>query len=93
MASKNGVSDQLFRAANRPGKIRDGLEKVAKRTVHRATALSRREGGTANYSIRHGVRPNGRVYVDVVSDNRDEEYGTEETPRIGALRRVGRGEI
>lgn len=86
------VSDQLFRAANKPGRIMDGLEKVGRRTAQRATAVSRREGGTANYTIRKGVRPNGRVYVDVVSDNPAEEYGTEGTKRIGALRRVGRGE-
>lgn len=88
----NRVSDQLFRAANRPGRIMDGLERVADRTIARATKISRAEGGKANYTKRKGVRPNGRVYVDVVSDSPAEEYGDETTRRIGALRRVGRGE-
>lgn len=68
------------------------LEKAGQRTVQRATSISRSQGGTARYTLRKGTRPNGRVYVDVVSSNRDEEYGTESVKRIGALRRAARGE-
>ena len=56
-----------------------------------ATRISRQNGGKANYSVRSGIRPGGRAYVDVVSDNEAEERGSEQVPRINALRRAARG--
>lgn len=88
----DNVSDQLWRMTNKKGPVADALRKAAERTRSRAEAISRREGGTATYSIVDGVRPGGRRYFDVVSDDREEEYGTEDTPRINALRRAARGE-
>lgn len=66
-------------------------ESAARRIAARATAISRAEGGAANYTVRQGTRPGGRTYFDVVSDRPDEEFGTESTQRINALRRAVRG--
>lgn len=90
MAKK--VSEQLWRMANRPGTVDDGLRAAGKRTIDRATRLSRQSGGKATYSLREGTRPGGRRYMDVVSDSPEEERGTEDVPRTNALRRAARGE-
>lgn len=78
--------------ANRLKHIHKALETRADKLAARATAISRAEGGTANYRVVKMFRPGGRVAFDVVSDNPDEEYGTDEVRRIGALRRALRGE-
>ncbi|HAT1303609.1 TPA: hypothetical protein I8V98_002087 [Corynebacterium striatum] len=83
--------DQMWRKINRDPKIHAALRRRAEATAARATAISRAEGGTANYSIRTGIRPGGRAYADVVSDNGEEEQGTETVRRINALRRAARG--
>lgn len=92
MAKRGSVSDQMWRQANRPSRLRAALRKAAERTASTATRISRREGGTANYRVVEGTRPGGRAYYDVESDNPAEEDGTEDTPRINALRRAARGE-
>lgn len=83
--------EKIWVKANRDPKLRKTLEMRARAVAARATEISRAEGGTANYTVRSGIRPNGRAYADVVSDNGAEEQGTEETPRINALRRAVRG--
>lgn len=89
MAKK--VSDKMWRSVNRNGAVKKALIKRAEVVRARAESISRQAGGTANYTIRSGIRPGGRVYVDVVSDNPDEEFGTEEVQRTNALRRAVRG--
>lgn len=90
MAEK--VSDAVWRMVNKNRGMRDRLRKVGERVAANATRISRANGGTANYRVVEGTRPGGRAYMDVVSDNPAEEYGTEDTPRINALRRAQRGE-
>ena len=90
--ARSRPSDEFFRAVNKAVLNSGALEKAARDVAERATRISRAEGGTANYSIRSGIRPNGRAYADVVSDNREEERGSEAVPRINALRRASRGE-
>lgn len=92
MAKGPKVSEQLWRMTNRKSPTRDALERTAERVARNATAISRANGGTANYTVRPLIRPGGRASVDIVSDNAAEERGTEETMRINALRRSARGE-
>lgn len=82
----------LFQQVNEIVNKRKVLEKTAHEVARRATAISRENGGTATYTVRTGIRPGGRAYADVVSSSPEEEHGTEDTPRINALRRAGRGE-
>lgn len=83
--------EKMWRAANQSAAVRNALVAKARQVAARAEAISRAEGGTATYSLDVDIRPGGRVRVNVHSDNRDEEYGTEDTPRIGALRRAAKG--
>lgn len=85
-------SDRRWREVNQAVANSGALEKAARKLAARATKISRSAGGTANYSVRTGTRPGGRVYADVVSDNTAEERGSEEVKRINALRRAARGE-
>lgn len=85
-------SDEFFREVNRVVAKSGALEKAGRDVAARATRISRANGGSANYSLRSGIRPNGRAYVDVVSDNHAEERGSEDVKRINALRRASRGE-
>ncbi|APT92694.1 hypothetical protein CPHO_07080 [Corynebacterium phocae] len=87
-----GRQPDLWKVANKNRRLQEVLEKRARRIAARATAISRANGGKANYSVRTGIRPSGRAYADVVSDSPAEERGTEEVPRINALRRAARGQ-
>ena len=80
------TSGDLWRAINESVLKSGALEKAAREVAAEATRISRANGGTANYSVRSGIRPGGRAYVDVVSDNEAEERGSEQVPRINALR-------
>lgn len=84
-------SDEMWRQVNKVVAESGALEKVARKIAAEATQISRANGGKANYSLRPGVRSNGRVYVDVVSDRLEEERGSETVRRINALRRASRG--
>lgn len=84
-------SDDMWRAANKAVLSSGALENVARAVAADAKGISRSEGGSASYSVRSGLRPGGRAYADVVSDNVEEERGSESVRRINALRRAARG--
>lgn len=86
--SADRVPDFIWRDVNQQKGLKRHLLGVGERVARAALAESRKHGGEANYSVRYSVRPRGRAQVQVFSDNRAEEYGGEDTPRIGALRRV-----
>lgn len=86
-----GKYDKQFQQLNRNPKIAQALKNRAEKIRVAAQRISDAEGGTAHYRVVSGVRPGGRAYAYVVSDNRDEEFGTQKTKRIGALRRAARG--
>lgn len=92
MARRFRPTDELFRNVNKAVAASGALEKAAKKVAARATAISRENGGSATYSLRSGIRPGGRAFVDVVSSDTAEERGSAEVKRINALRRAGRGE-
>lgn len=92
MASSDAIANALWDAANADGGLERALRNRAEIIARRAEQINRENGGTANYWVQEGFRPGGRRYFDVVSDNPEEEYGTEDVPRINALRRAARGE-
>lgn len=85
-------SEETWRAANEAVAKSGALDKAAQRLVARATQISRENGGSANYRAQPKTRPGGRAVVDVISDNIEEERGSESVKRINALRRAARGE-
>ncbi len=91
MAEYSGWQKKMWDSLNRDKKLQAAVTERAHKTAGRATEISRESGGTANYSVTSGIRPGGRFYASVVSDNGAEEQGTEEVPRTNALRRAVRG--
>lgn len=85
-------SEEVWRATNDAVAKSGALEKAAQRLAARATQISRANGGSANYRVQPKTRPGGRAVVDVISDNPEEERGSEDVKRINALRRAARGE-
>lgn len=85
------ADDPRFAQVNKIVHKNNALLATAERVRRRAQAISDAEGGTAKFTIRKGIRPGGRAFVDVVSDNPAEEFGTEKVKKIGALRRAARG--
>lgn len=79
-----------YKRLNRSAKVQAAVRRKARVTQATATAINRSEKGTANYTLREGIRPGGRFYVDVESDNPAEEFGSADTKRINALRRARR---
>lgn len=75
---------------NKSKTVKDAVRKRARVVQATAAQINKNGEGTANYTTREGIRPGGRFYVDVVSDNPAEEFGTAETQRINALRRANR---
>lgn len=85
------ADDKAWRQVNRNGDLTRHLDAVATRLADRMQRISDTRGGTAKFTTRSGHRPGGRAYADIVMDNPFEEFGTEDTPRIGAMREVMRG--
>lgn len=77
-------------AAQQPGVIAQ-LQVVADRIKVRADALARQEGVQMTVSTTTGTRPGGRPFVNVVSDNPDQEFGTATHKRYRILGRAGEG--
>lgn len=87
MANEPDLSYEFVnRAANHPDVLKQ-LQVVADRIKTRAAGLAASEGVEMNITTRTGVRPEGRPFVDVVSDNAEQEFGSS---RIGRLRILGR---
>ncbi|SFA60815.1 hypothetical protein SAMN05444374_11631 [Rhodococcoides kroppenstedtii] len=84
------LSNRTFQKINRSRAVQDAVARKAQRVAATARSITANEGGTASITVVSGVRPGGRAYTNVVSSSRDEEYGTETTPRIRALGRAAR---
>lgn len=82
------MSKKMFDQINRNRQVRAHLMKVARSKAARAQAITNAEGGKARITVKSGIRPGGRAYVNIVSDSPIEEYGSESTPRIRALGRA-----
>lgn len=73
-------------AANHPGVLAQ-LGVVAERVKLRAEGIAASEGVEMKIKLVTGVRPEGRPFVDLVSEDDEQEFGTS---RIGRLRILGR---
>lgn len=78
----------ILGAMQHPG-VRAQLQVVANRVSARAVSLARTEGVEMNVSTVAGIRPGGRPFVNVISDNADQEFGTSKTARRRILGRAG----
>ena len=54
--AKTRPSDEFFRSVNQAVLKSGALDKAAREVAARATRISRANGGTANYSVRTGLR-------------------------------------
>lgn len=84
------LTPKMYKKINRlPALQQRGIAK-ARRIAATAQAITNSEGGSARITVVSGIRPGGRAFAQVVSSSRDEEYGTETTPRIRAIGRAAR---
>lgn len=67
------------------------LQQVADRVAARAKGLAAAEGVEMEIKTVSGVRPKGRPYVNVVSDNPDQEFGSSRSAKYRILGRAGEG--
>lgn len=84
------TSQRMYKQLNKNPALRAALRQRGRYVAARATQRSQQAGGTATFHVVEGIRPEGRAFVNVVSDNPAEEYGTASTPRIRALGRASR---
>lgn len=82
------MSKRMWNQINRNRQVRAHLLKVAKAKAARAQSITSAAGGNARITVKSGIRPGGRAYVNIISDSPAEEYGSESTPRIRALGRA-----
>lgn len=81
-------TEYIREARDHPG-VAAQLQVVANRVQARAVAMAASEGVEMTVSTTAGKRPGGRPFVNVVSDNADQEFGTAKTDRRRILGRAG----
>lgn len=85
------ISEELIRnAMHQPG-VKAHLQVIADRRKKRAETIAKAEGVEMKVTTVAGVRPGGRPYVNIVSDNPDQEFGTSRTARRRILGRAAAG--
>lgn len=80
----------IQQAAQQPGVVKQ-LQVVADRVKARAEQLARSEGVEMKVTTTTGVRPGGRPFVNVISDNADQEHGSSKSGKYRILGRAGEG--
>lgn len=88
MAEMEISAAYIKEAMQQPG-VAVQLQVVADRVKARAESLADSEGVKMNVTTVAGIRPGGRPFVNVVSDNPDQEFGTSKTERRRILGRAG----
>ncbi len=68
--------------------VRSGLRSAATRIAGRARQIDSSEGGAARISVVDGIRPGGRAYANVVSDDVGGEFGSSKVSRRRTLGRA-----
>lgn len=84
-------SDEHWRQVMGSAAVQAAVRRRATTIAARARKLTQDAGGKAVITIEQGMRANGRPYVNVVSSNADEEYGTSDVRKRRALRRAAQG--
>lgn len=82
------VNRGIVRRASRVSAVQAALREKADQIASRARQIDSGEGGKARITVREGIRPGGRAYADVVSDDVDGEFGTSKTARRRTLGRA-----
>ncbi len=82
------VSRGLMQRVSQTTQVRDALRAQANRIAARARQLDAADGGGARISVRDGIRPQGRAYANVISDDAAGEFGTSKTSRRRTLGRA-----
>lgn len=85
------ISYELIQqAAQHPGVVQQ-LQVVADRIRVRAEGLAQQEEVEMTVATSSGVRPGGRPFVNVTTDNPGQEFGTALNQRHRILGRAGEG--
>lgn len=84
-------TNDLFRQVNALPAVQEAVHKAAEKVAARARQINAAEGGTANITVVKGIRPGGRAYANVVSDNPEEEYGSSTQRKLAPVRRAALG--
>lgn len=90
MAEREISAELMAMAWNHPD-IPKALQAEADRRAARARELAAAEGVEMEVTTVAGVRPKGRAFVNVVSDNVDQEFGSSRSARYRILGRAGAG--
>lgn len=85
------ISFEYIQQAARHPDVVAHLQVVADRVKARADALAREEEVEMTVSTVAGVRPGGRPFVNVTTDNPGQEFGTALHKRYRILGRAGEG--
>lgn len=80
----------IQKAANHPDVVAH-LQVVADRIRKRAEGIAANEGVDMQVTTVAGVRPGGRPFVNVVSDNAEQEFGSSRVDRRRILGRAAGG--
>lgn len=71
--------------------VRKALQVKADKIKSRAESIATAEEVTMQVTTEAGIRPRGRPFVNVVSDNAEQEFGSSRTKRRRILGRAGEG--
>lgn len=82
--------EYIQQAAQHPD-VAAQLQVVANRVKVRAAALAKQEEVDMTVTTVAGVRPGGRPFVNVTTDNPDQEFGSSRSGRYRILGRAGEG--
>lgn len=85
------ISYEFIQQAARHPDVLKQLQVIADRVQARAVALAKQEKVEMKVSTVAGLRPGGRPFVNVVSDNPDQEFGSATHARYRILGRAGEG--
>lgn len=85
------ISAELMAAAWNHPDLPKGLQAKADEVAARARSLAAAEGVEMEVTTVAGVRPKGRAFVNVVTDNVDQEFGSSRSARYRILGRAGTG--
>ncbi len=91
MAEELEISRELILKAMHHADVKAHLQVIANRRKKRAEQIAASEGVEMTVTTVAGVRPGGRPFVNIVSDNVDQEFGTARTKRRRILGRAAAG--
>lgn len=82
------VNRGIVQTVSRLAAVQTALRTQGALIAARARQIEAAEGDNTTITLVSGIRPGGRAYTNVVSDNPAGEYGTSKTSRRRALGRA-----